>query len=378
METFKISLPDSVFEDLNRRLSETRWPTQIDSGWQYGTELTYLRDLCRYWQTKFDWRAQESTLNHFDQFKTKIDDLNVHFIHQQSKEKNALPLVITHGWPGSVFEFVKIIGPLTDPVAYGGKAEDAFHVVCMSMPGFGFSDPPKKPGFDVRQVAVTVAKLMAKLGYEKYGAQGGDWGSSVTSWLGSIDDEHVCGIHLNLVAVSPPKEWTSPLQGLSKKEIAQLEERQKFMKYEVGYREIQSTKPQTLSYSLNDSPAGLAGWIVEKFRSWSDCAGDIESKFNKDELLANITIYWVTQTIDSSMRIYFETRKTKNFYPQRVHVPTGCAIFPAEILNVPQSWARNVYNIKRWTEMPFGGHFAALEAPDLLVEDLRAFFRRLR
>jgi len=378
MEPYKINLPDTVFEDLRRRLSETRWPAQIGIGWEYGTDLTYLMELCEYWRTKFDWRAQEETLNQFDHFKTEIDDLSVHFVHQRSKEKNALPIVIIHGWPGSIFEFVKIIGPLSDPVSYGGKAEDAFHVVCVSMPGFGFSDSPKKPGFDIRQVAETVAKLMAKLGYEKYGAQGGDWGSSVSSWLGSIDAGHVCGIHLNLVAVSPPKGMRTPLENLSPQEIVHMERRQKFMKYEVGYREIQSTKPLTLSYALNDSPAGLAGWMVEKFRSWSDCAGDIESKFTKDELLTNITIYWATQTIDSSMRIYYETRKTKNFYPQRVHVPTGCAIFPEEILNVPRKWAEKVYHIERWTKMPFGGHFAALEAPDLLVEDIRAFFRHLR
>ncbi len=378
MEPFKVNLPDSVLEDLRTRLSATRWPMQIARGWEDGTDLTYLRKLCEYWQTQFDWRAQERTLNQFDHFKTELDGLNVHFVHQRSKEKDALPLVITHGWPGSVFEFVKIIGPLSDPVAYGGNAEDAFHVVCMSIPGFGFSDPPKKPGFDIRQVAVSVAKLMSRLGYTKYGAQGGDWGSSVSSWIGSIDAEHVCGIHLNLVAVSPPKGMKMPFEGLSQREIAHLERRQKFMQYEVAYRDIQSTKPATLSYSLNDSPAGLAGWIVEKFRSWSDCAGHTENRFTKDELLTNMTIYWATQTIASSMRIYYETRKSKNFYPQRVRVPTGCAIFPAEILNVPRKWAEDVYNIKQWTEMPFGGHFAALEAPELLVEDIRAFYRLLR
>jgi pimeloyl-ACP methyl ester carboxylesterase len=378
MEPFEINFHDEVFEDLRRRLSETRWPNQIGSSWEYGTDLTYLKELCEYWRTKFDWRAQEKTLNRFDHFMTEIDSLNVHFIHQRSENPNALPIVITHGWPGSIFEFVKIIGPLSDPTTYGGDIEDAFHVVCISMPGFGFSDPPDKPGFDIKQVAKVVAKLMARLDYPKYGAQGGDWGSSVSSWLGSLDEEHVCGIHLNLVAVSPPKGLRTPFDGLSQKEIAYLKRRQNFMKYEVGYREVQSTKPLTLSYSLNDSPAGLAGWIVEKFRSWSDCAGHIERRFTKDELLTNITIYWATQTIDSSMRVYYETRKSKNFYPQNVNVPTGCAIFPEEILNVPREWAEKIYNVKRWTEMRFGGHFAALEAPGLLVEDIRAFFRQLR
>lgn len=378
MEPFEINFHDAVFDDLRRRLSETRWPNQIGSSWEYGTDLTYLKELCEYWRTKFDWSAQQKILNRFDHFKTEIDSLNVHFIHQRSENLNALPIVITHGWPGSIFEFVKIIGPLSDPTTHGGDAEDAFHVVCMSMPGFGFSDPPDKPGFDIKQVAKVVAKLMTQLDYPKYGAQGGDWGASVSSWLGSLDEEHVCGIHLNLAAVSPPKGLRTPFDGLSQKEIAHMERRQKFLKNEVGYREIQSTKPMTLSYSLNDSPAGLAGWMVEKFQSWSDCEGNIERKFTKDELLTNITLYWATQTIDASMRVYYETRRSKNFYPPRVNVPTGCAIFPEEILNVPREWVETIYNVKRWTEMPFGGHFAALEAPDLLVEDIRAFFRQLR
>lgn len=378
MEPFEVNFPDEVFEDLRRRLSATRWPGQIGSSWEYGTALPYLKELCEYWRTGFDWRAQEKALNQFNHFKTKIDGLNVHFIHQRSENPGALPIVITHGWPGSIFEFGKIIRPLSDPTAHGGKIDDAFHVVCMSMPGFGFSGASEKPGFDIKKVAEVVAKLMAQLGYSKYGAQGGDWGSSVSSWLGALDEEHVCGIHLNLIAGSPPKGLTSPMDGLSPKEIAQLERRKKFMKDEAGYREIQSTKPLTLGYSLNDSPAGLAGWIVEKFRSWSDCGGNIERTFTKDELLTNITIYWATQTIDSSMRIYYETRKSKNFYPPRVNVPTGCAIFPEEMLNVPRRWAESIYsNIRRWTEMPYGGHFAALEAPDLLVEDIREFFRHL-
>ena len=377
MEPFEINIPDEVLEDLRRRLSETRWPTQIGSSWEYGTDINYLKALCEYWETEFDWRAQEIALNQFGHFRAEIDRLNVHFIHQPSENPDALPIVITHGWPGSFCEFIKIIGPLSDPAGYGGKAEDAFHVVCISMPGFGFSDPPVNPGFDIKKIAEAAAKLMAQLGYSKYGAQGGDWGSSVASWLGA-DQKHVCGIHLNLVSVSPPKGMRNLFDGLSQKEIAHLERRQIFMRYEVGYREIQSTKPQTLGYSLNDSPAGLAGWIAEKFRSWSDCSGNIERMFTKDELLTNITIYWATQTIDSSMRVYYETRKSKNFYPQRVEVPTGCAIFPEEIMNVPRKWAQRVYNITRWKEMPFGGHFPALEVPDLLVEDIRAFFRHLR
>lgn len=378
VKPFSIHVPNAILNDLNNRLLNTRWPSQIDPGWNYGTNLTYLREFCEYWRTEFDWRAREKALNRFDQFFTHIDDLNVHFIHQRSKAPHALPIIFIHGWPGSFVEFMKIIGPLTDPVAHSGKVENAFHVVCLSIPGFGFSDAPQTSGFDIKQVAVIAAKLMARLGYTRYGAQGGDWGASVASWLGSIDAEHVCGIHLNMVAVSPPKKGGDPFEGLTQDEMIDLISRKKRMKYEAGYREIQSTKPQTLSYGLNDSPSGLAGWIVEKFRSWSDCNGDIESRFTKDELLTNITVYWATQTIDSSMRLYFETRKSKNFYPLKVNVPTGCAIFPKEPLNVPRKWVQDVYNIQRWTQMPFGGHFAALEAPDLMVQDICDFFRQLR
>ncbi|UCF92141.1 MAG: epoxide hydrolase [Desulfobacterales bacterium] len=378
MEPYKIAIPDAVLEDLRRRLAQTRWPGQIQSGWDAGTDRSYLKKLCDYWQTGFDWRAQEKALNRFAHFRTEIANLKIHYIHQRSTAPNALPLVITHGWPGSIFEFTKIVGPLADPVAHGGRAEDAFHVVCPSLPGFGFSEPPRAPGFDVKKAAEVVVQLMARLGYARYGAQGGDWGSSVASWLGALDAGHVCGIHLNLVAGRPPEGVADPEAGLTAQEKQYLAHRQEFLKYETGYREIQSTKPQTLGYGLNDSPVGLAGWIVEKFYTWTDCQGDLERRLTPDELLTNLTIYWATQTITSSMRLYYETRKTKNLIPERVEVPVGCAIFPREIYNSPRPWAENVYNIQRWTEMPAGGHFAALEEPELLVEDLRAFYRPLR
>ncbi len=381
IERFRIDVPDTVLRDLRERLGRARFPDQIeDAGWDYGTELHYLRELCEYWREKYDWRAQEAALNGFDHFATELDGQRVHFIHQRSREKSAFPLVITHGWPGSVFEFHKILGPLVDPVAHGGDARDAFHVVCPSMPGYGFSGPTKERGWDVRRVAELEAKLMARLGYSRYGAQGGDWGAIVTTQLGLLDAAHVAGIHLNMVVAGPPPGVANPAEGLSPKELQALGDMGAFQKSETGYQQIQGTKPQTLGYGLNDSPVGLAAWIVEKFRSWSDCGGDVERRFTKDELLTNVMIYWVTQTINSSVRLYCETMRSGRFGPAdaRVEVPTGCAIFPKEIIRPPRRWAEARFNVKRWTEMPAGGHFAALEEPERLVDDVRAFFREVR
>lgn len=380
MNPYQINISDEVLDDLRDRLVRTRWPDSIHTGdWADGTDLDYLKELCEYWRTDFDWREQERKLNAFDHFTTDIDGLNVHYIHQRSKEPGALPLVITHGWPGSIFEFLKIIGPLVDPVAHGGEASDAFDVICPSIPGYGFSSALTEPGFDIKRAAETIMKLAHKLGLERYGAQGGDWGSAITSWLGELDADRVCGIHLNMLASRPPKGVKNPMEGLTQAEVQYMAQRQQFMKLEIGYRQIQSTKPQTLGYGLNDSPAGLAGWFTEKFRVWTDCGGDIEKSVTKDELLTNITIYWATQTITSSARIYYETRKTRRFRPEgKIEVPTGCALFPAELFLSPRSWAEADYNVTHWTEMPRGGHFAALEEPELLVEDVRAFFRTVR
>ncbi|TDI96299.1 MAG: epoxide hydrolase [Deltaproteobacteria bacterium] len=380
MERFEIRVSDAVLDDLRERLSRTRFPDQLEgAGWDYGTELGYLQELCDYWQHKFDWRAQERKFNRFDQFKTNVNGLSIHFIHARSKEPQALPLILSHGWPGSIFLFSKVIEPLRDPVAHGGRAEDAFHIVCPSLPGYGFSDPPRRPGFDVNSVAETFVKLMEKLGYSRYGAQGGDWGSIITTCMALVDPEHLCGIHLNMVVAAPP-EGLSATEGLSPKELAAVADLAKFQKDETGYQSIQGSKPQTLGYGLNDSPAGLAAWIVEKFRTWSDCEGDVERCYTKDELLSNIMLYWITQTITSSTRLYYETMHSGRFAPasQRVTVPMGAAIFPREIIRPPRKWAEATYNIKRWTEMPSGGHFAALEEPDRLVEDIRAFYRDLR
>lgn len=380
MDAFTIHVDDSVLEDLRERLARTRYPDQLEgAGWDYGTELGYLRELCTYWRDEFDWRKQEAALNRFDHFRTDIDGMGIHYIHQRSEVEDALPLIITHGWPGSIFEFTKIIGPLTDPEAHGGRAEDAFHVVCPSMPGYGFSDAPTQPGFSIEQVAGVNQKLMAKLGYERYGAQGGDWGAPATAWLGLKDADRVCGIHMNMVLGQRPKDIDEAGE-LSEEELRRLEAARRFNRAETGYQRIQGTKPQSLGYGLTDSPSGLAAWIVEKFRSWSDCDGDVESRFTKDELLTNVMIYWVNGNITSSMRLYYESMKASRFGPpeEYVSLPTGFAVFPAELTRLPRSWAEKSFHVTHWTEMPRGGHFAALEEPELLVEDVRAFFRGLR
>jgi microsomal epoxide hydrolase len=381
VEPFEIRVPDAVLDDLRERLARTRWPDQIPgSGWDYGTDLAYLKELCAYWRHGFDWRAQEARLNRFDHFRTGIDGQPLHFVHQRSPEPGALPLVVTHGWPGSVAEFTKIIGPLADPAAHGGDPRDAFHVVCPSIPGYAFSGPTRTRGWDIERVATGLATLMARLGYDRYGAQGGDWGAVATTYLGILDPRHVAGIHLNMVIAGPPPGDADPMQGVTPEEQQALAAMAEFQKHETGYQQIQGTRPQTLGVGLNDSPAGLAAWIVEKFRAWSDCGGDVESRFTKDELLTNLTIYWATQTINSSVRLYCETMRGGRwgFTRSRVGVPTGCAIFPKEVMRPPRRWAEAQYDVRRWTRMPAGGHFAALEEPEALVGEIRAFFRELR
>ncbi len=377
VEPFEIRVSESTLDDLRERLERTRFPDALEgSGWEYGTDLHYLRDLCAYWRDKFDWATQERILNRFPHYRTGVDGLGVHFIHARSTEPDAMPLLILHGWPGSVFNFYKIIEPLTDPVAHGGRAEDAFHLVAPSLPGYGWSDPPRQPGFDVRAMADTMVKLMAQLGYGRYGAQGGDWGAMIATYVGLLDAEHVSGLHLNMVPVGPP----SGEKDFTEAEVAALSDMAQFQKEETGYQAIQGTKPQSLGYALNDSPAGLAAWIVEKFRSWSDCDGDLESCFTKDEILTNVMIYWTTGCITSSMRLYCESRRAGRFGPAdgRVEVPTGCAIFPKEIIRPSRHWAEKRYNVTHWTEMARGGHFPTFEEPEIFVDDVRSFFRSLR
>jgi pimeloyl-ACP methyl ester carboxylesterase len=378
-ELFTIAVPDQVLDDLRQRLALTRWPDEMPaSGWQYGTSLQYMKDLVAYWQHEYDWRAQERLLNRFPQYRVQLDDVTLHYIHQPGVGPNPLPLLISHGWPGSIYEFVKIIGPLTDPGRYGGDPRDAFTVIAPSLPGYGFSHLPKQRRVNLEDIADLFARLMTEvLGLSHFAAQGGDWGAFITARLGFAHADRVVGIHLNMVPVAPhPSERGE----LSDAEQAFLTQAEAFRTEETGYQWIQGTKPQTLAYGLNDSPAGLAAWITEKFYTWTDCGGEIERRVSKDDLLTNIMLYWVTQTINSSFWLYYQMRH----HPwrlgrgERITVPTAVAAFPREILRPPRTWAARVCNLQRWTQMPAGGHFAALEEPEALVEDIRAFYRDLR
>ena len=376
-QQFRIHVEDAALADLRRRLDATRWPEQIEgTGWEYGAELGYVRELVTHWRDRFDWRAAEARLNHFDHFRTEIDGQRIHFLHAPSPHANALPLLISHGWPGTVVEFLEVIEPLREPEKFGGKAEDAFHVVCPSLPGYGFSEPTKSRQWDLQRMAEAFATLMARLGYDRYGAQGGDWGALVTTNLGVLDAKHLAGIHLNMpMALPQPNQ-----DDLTDEEKADLAWHEVWEREETGYQRIQGTKPQTLGFSLMDSPAGLAAWIVEKFRTWSDCDGNPENVFTRDQLLTNISVYWFTGTITSSMRLYYEVFKggRVGFIGNRIEVPTGVARFPKEIFRFPRSWVENHYNVTHWTKMPKGGHFAAMEQPALYLEDVRAFFRSVR
>ena len=376
---FRIEIAETVLADLRDRLARTRFPDQaLGAPWAYGADLAYVRELCAYWRARYDWRKHEALLNDFRQFTGPVAGIDLHFIHEEGRGPAPLPLLLSHGWPGSIWEFHKIIPMLTDPARFGGDPRDAFTVVAPSLPGYGFSFAPGQPRFGVTEIADAFATLMTEvLGYRRFGAQGGDWGGFITSRLGVAYPERLAGIHVNLLSLRRdlprPKDPTP-------EERTYLDDLGAWLREETGYQWIQGTKPQTLAFGLTDSPAGLAAWIVEKFRSWSDCGGDVERRFTKDELLTNITLYWVTGAINSSFWPYYARYHAP--WPigdgQRVEVPTAYAAFPKEIVRPPRSWAERVYNIRRWTVMPSGGHFAALEEPQALVDDLRAFFRDLR
>lgn len=379
ISAFEINIPQIIIDDLHMRLANTRWPDRIPhTGWDYGADTAYVKNLCEYWRSQYDWRIHEKALNRFPHYKTVIDDHVIHFIHAPSTHKTATPLLISHGWPGSVVEFMKIIDPLTQPERYGGDAADAFTVICPSLPGYGFSEPTKRSGIDTLVMARMFAELMARLGYGKYIAQGGDWGALITSNIGAVDAGHVLGIHLNMPLGLPNTD--DPNETLSEQEMADLADMGRFDARETGYQKIQGTKPQSLGVGLNDSPAGLAAWITEKFYTWTDCNGDIESVISKDELLTNIMVYWVTQTITASTRLYYETTQLKRikFMETKVHVPTGVARFPKEIMRFPRKWVERIYpDIVHWTTFTKGGHFAAMEQPEKLVNDIRLFSRTL-
>ena len=379
-EPFVVSVPQSTLDDLKARLARTRWPDEIEgAAWDYGANLTYLKKLADYWLNGFDWRAQEKLLNSFPHFRAEIDGLNIHFIHQRGRGPKPLPLIITHGWPSTFFEMHKIIPMLADPGAHGGEPTDAFDVVAPSLPGYGFSDAPRKRGWTSLKTADLWTKLMSGvLGYERFAAHGGDVGAGVTGRLGLLHPEGVVGIHVT--AVVPPYlgPGSSPLTAA---ELEYVEVQQSWEREEDGYGHIQGTRPQTLAYGLNDSPVGLAAWIVEKFRAWSECGGDVERSFTKDELLTNVTLYWATQTINSSIRHYYESRHNPQPFTKgvKITVPCGICLTTEPVDRCPREWAERSYgDIRRFTLLPRGGHFAALEAPSVLAEDIRAFFRSLR
>ncbi len=375
VKPFRIAVSDDTLSDLKSRLARTRWPeAELVDDWSQGTPLKWIQEICTYWANGYDWRAREAKLNRFEQFTTEIDGLDIHFLHVRSKEPSALPLIITHGWPGSIVEFQKVIAPLVDPATHGGNPADAFHVVCPSLPGFGFSAKPRTTGWGVDRIAATWAKLMDRLGYVSYGAQGGDWGSAVTTSLGAQDAEHCAGIHITLAFNTPPKVEGEPTPE-EKRALAGLKH---YVDLDSGYSKQQSTRPQTLGYGLTDSPSGQAAWILEKFWAWTDCNGHPENIFEKDELLDNVMLYWVTETATSSARLYWESFGKRRTTP-KVGVPTGVAVFPKEIITPVRRWMEpNFEHITHWSEMEKGGHFAAFEQPELFVRDVRQFFRTVR
>jgi pimeloyl-ACP methyl ester carboxylesterase len=378
-EPFIMAVPEALLEDLRQRLALTRWPDEIPgSGWHYGANLAYVKELVHYWQYQYDWRAQERLLNGFSQYCVQLEDITLHYIHQPGVGPAPMPLLLSHGWPGSIYEFVHVIGPLTDPARYGGDPRDAFTVVAPSLPGYGFSHVPNQRRLNIEEIAALFQRLMTEvLGLTRFGAQGGDWGAFITGRLGYTYPQNLIGIHLNMVPVAPhPSERTN----LSAAEEAFVTASEAWRAEETGYQWIQGTKPQTLAYALNDSPAGLAAWITEKFYSWTDSHGNIESRVSKDALLTNIMLYWVTQTINSSFWLYYQMRHQpwRLGRGERITVPTAVAAFPREIIRPPREWAARVCNLQRWTPMTAGGHFAALEEPQALVEDIRAFYRELR
>ncbi|MGH7289553.1 MAG: epoxide hydrolase family protein [Myxococcota bacterium] len=374
-DPFRIAASEADLDDLKRRLRATRWPDReaVDD-WSQGIPLAYVQDVCAYWAEKYDWRAREARLNRFPQFKTEIDGLGIHLAQVRSPHADALPLVITHGWPGSIVEFHKVIEPLTNPTAHGGEARDAFHVVCPSLPGYGFSDKPKKNGWNVQRIADAWAQLMPRLGYARYVAQGGDWGAMVTTCIGIQDPAHCAGIHLNM-PIAPPDP--ASMSDLTDKEKAALAGMQHYNDWDSGYSKQQSTRPQTVGYGLVDSPAGQAAWILEKFWAWTDCNGHPENALTRDELLDNVMLYWLPGTGASSARLYWESFRNLNLDP--VTVPVGCSIFPKEIFRTSRRWAEKRFSkLVHFNELEKGGHFAAFEQPELYVREVRSCFRQVR
>jgi pimeloyl-ACP methyl ester carboxylesterase len=375
VKSFSVDISEEALIDLKQRLANTRWPeAETVDDWSQGAPLNYTKELCEYWQNDYDWRRWEKQLNSYPQFKTEIDGLNIHFLHIRSPHADALPLVMTHGWPGSIVEFHKVIEPLTNPTKFGGKAEDAFHLVCPSLPGYGFSDKPASIGWGVEQTGKAWGKLMARLGYDSYCAQGGDWGAMVTQNIALTETAHCIGIHTTMPIVAPDPDT---MADLSPNEQAALEGLGYYSEWDSGYSKQQSTRPQSLAYGLADSPSGQAAWIVEKFWAWMDCGEEEnqhpENILSKDELLDNIMMYWLTNSAGSSAQLYWESFSKPVM--DEITIPTGCSLFPKEIFRSSKRWIEKRFtNLVYFNELPSGGHFAAFEQPDIFVNEVRACF----
>ena len=381
---FRIDIPEAQLDDLRDRLRRTRWPQEIgdNSNWQAGTNLAYMRDLTDYWLNQYDWRGQERAMNALPQFRTMIDEIPVHFVHVKGKGPSPMPLIINHGWPWTFWDMRKIIGPLTDPAAHGGDAADAFEVIAPSLPGFAFSSPLTTPGIYFTPTADLWARLMTRLGHERFATQGGDIGAFVSAMLGHKYADRVIGAHLHLLMALKPPFPTA--EDFAPEEAEWGKKGAAFFADGSGYMQIQRTRPQTISFAMHDSPVGLAAWLIEKRRAWSDCGGDIESLFTRDDLITTAMIYWLTETYESSARHYYEARPEK-FLPAHVHdrtpvveVPTAALQFKGDVWLQPRKWAERYYNLQRWNVVEKGGHFAPMEAPEVLVDDIREFFRQLR
>ncbi|RIV40294.1 epoxide hydrolase family protein [Micromonospora radicis] len=380
MRPYRIDIPQADLDDLARRLAETRWPAPLaDDGWDRGVPVSYLRELAEYWRTTYDWRAAEAQLNQYPQYVTEIDGATVHFLHVRSPEPDARPMIISHGWPGSVAEFLDVIGPLTDPRSHGGDPADAFHLVIPSLPGFGFSGPAA-PGWKPSRIARAWAELMRRLGYDRYLAQGGDAGAVISMELGRVDPEHVAGVHVNMLMTFPSGD-PAELTELSESDQERLGRMARFDAELSGYMKLQATRPQTLAYGLTDSPVGQLAWIVEKFKEWTDSAKVPEDAVSRDKLLTLVSIYWLTATAGTSAALYYEDAAglrdiTTGVAPDPVTVPIGVAVYPQDIfLPLRRLADRDLPTIVHWNEFDRGGHFAALEEPDLYTTDVRAFSR---
>jgi pimeloyl-ACP methyl ester carboxylesterase len=380
IQAFQLPYSESAVQDIRERLARTRWPDTIPgSGWEYGFDLEYLQRICRYWREEFDWKAEIERLAHLHHWRYVAGDHLIHFVHERGRGPAPIPILLLHGWPGSFLEMLTLAPRLTDPAAYGGDPFDSFDVIVPSLPGFGFSSRPTERGMNTARMGDLFAELMSELGYERFACHGGDFGAGVSSWLGRRHAERIIGLHLNYIPGSY-RPGLKPGAVLSEEEQQFLADADQWEEEFGAYQHMQFRTPQTAAYGLNDSPAALAAWILEKFRDWADCDGDLEKRFTWDELLANVTLYWMTETIHSSCRLYFEMRTAPLHLAQgeRIEVPCGFAHLPKEAPFPPRSWIERGYNVQRWTELASGGHFAAMEEPEALAADIRTFFRRFR